>query len=98
MDGSLASKRMSAYRKRMERCTKAWDLYGSALQRSAPLHTRVIDGCALRCSSATTQLARRTCRATTKTNRGEIMTTTPKWYVPVAILALLWNLFGCWAY
>ena len=26
------------------------------------------------------------------------MTATPKWYLPVAILALLWNLIGCWAY
>ncbi|NQW04245.1 MAG: hypothetical protein HQ485_09470 [Acidobacteria bacterium] len=26
------------------------------------------------------------------------MTTTPKWYMPVSILALLWNLMGCAAY
>jgi hypothetical protein len=26
------------------------------------------------------------------------MTTTPKWFLPVAALALLWNLVGCWAY
>lgn len=26
------------------------------------------------------------------------MTPTPKWYMPVAILALLWNLIGCAAY
>lgn len=26
------------------------------------------------------------------------MTPTPKWYMPVAILALLWNLMGCAAY
>jgi hypothetical protein len=26
------------------------------------------------------------------------MHATPKWYLPVAILALLWNLVGCWAY
>lgn len=26
------------------------------------------------------------------------MTTTPKWYLPVAITALLWNLLGCAAY
>lgn len=26
------------------------------------------------------------------------MTTTPKWFVPVAVVALLWNLIGCWAY
>lgn len=26
------------------------------------------------------------------------MTPTPKWYLPVAILALLWNLMGCFAY
>lgn len=26
------------------------------------------------------------------------MNATPKWYLPVAILALLWNLIGCWAY
>ena len=26
------------------------------------------------------------------------MTATPKWFMPVAIVALLWNLIGCWAY
>lgn len=26
------------------------------------------------------------------------MTATPRWYLPVTILALLWNLFGCFAY
>ena len=26
------------------------------------------------------------------------MTTRPKWYLPVAIAALLWNLLGCAAY
>lgn len=26
------------------------------------------------------------------------MNTTPKWYLPVAVLALLWNLIGCAAY
>jgi len=26
------------------------------------------------------------------------MNTTPKWFVPVAVVALLWNLIGCWAY
>jgi hypothetical protein len=26
------------------------------------------------------------------------MNTTPKWYMPVAVLALLWNLIGCAAY
>lgn len=26
------------------------------------------------------------------------MNPTPKWYLPVAVLALLWNLIGCWAY
>lgn len=26
------------------------------------------------------------------------MNATPKWYLPVSILALLWNLFGCGAY
>jgi hypothetical protein len=26
------------------------------------------------------------------------MTPTPKWYMPVAVLALLWNLIGCAAY
>ncbi len=26
------------------------------------------------------------------------MNTTPKWFMPVAIVALLWNLAGCWAY
>ena len=27
-----------------------------------------------------------------------ILTQTPRWYLPVAILALLWNLVGCLAY
>ena len=26
------------------------------------------------------------------------MTSTPRWYLPVTILALLWNLLGCFAY
>jgi hypothetical protein len=26
------------------------------------------------------------------------MTPLPKWYMPVAIIALIWNLFGCMAY
>ncbi len=26
------------------------------------------------------------------------MDTTPKWFMPVAIVALLWNMVGCWAY
>ncbi len=26
------------------------------------------------------------------------MTPTPKWYMPVAVLALLWNLMGCYFY
>lgn len=26
------------------------------------------------------------------------MTPAPKWYMPVAVIALLWNLMGCWAY
>jgi hypothetical protein len=26
------------------------------------------------------------------------MTSTPKWYTPVVVLALLWNLLGCMAY
>lgn len=26
------------------------------------------------------------------------MTATPRWYLPVTILALLWNLLGCFAY
>jgi hypothetical protein len=30
--------------------------------------------------------------------RGRFMTTPPKWYRPVAITALIWNLLGCAAY
>jgi len=26
------------------------------------------------------------------------MSNAPKWFVPVAVLALIWNLFGCFAY
>jgi hypothetical protein len=29
---------------------------------------------------------------------GEIMNTAPKWFLPVAVIALLWNLLGCVAY
>ena len=27
-----------------------------------------------------------------------MMTTTPKWYMPVAVTALLWNVLGCVVY
>lgn len=31
-------------------------------------------------------------------NKGKVMNTVPKWFLPVSILALLWNLLGCMAY
>lgn len=32
------------------------------------------------------------------TTKGNAMNTAPKWFLPVAVIALLWNLLGCMAY